>query len=139
MKVSRVDIQNFRGIKSATILLPNHAVLIGDNNTGKTTILEAIDLVLGPDRLNRRPPIDEHDFFQGKYTVAAAEPAVVDGIAAKAPAVADDDVADADGADAKLGDSGGDEAPRIEIEVTIADLTEEQKGRFGDYTEFWDT
>ena len=139
MKVSRVGIRNFRGINSATILLPNHAVLIGDNNTGKTTILEAIDLVLGPDRLNRRPPIDEHDFFQGKYTVAAAEPAVADGIAAKAPAIADDGVADADGADAKLGDSGGDEAPRIEIEVTIADLTEEQKGRFGDYTEFWNT
>jgi hypothetical protein len=29
--------------------------------------LEAIDLVLGPDRLSRRPPIDEHDFHLGNY------------------------------------------------------------------------
>lgn len=137
MKVSRVNIQNFRGIKSATILLPNHAVLIGDNNTGKTTVLEAIDLVLGPDRLNRQPPIDEHDFFQGNYT--AAEPAGVEGVAAETPAVAEDIVADGDGADAQPGESGEAEVHRIEIEVTIADLTEEQKGRFGDYTEFWDT
>ncbi|MBK8908674.1 MAG: AAA family ATPase [Rhodospirillales bacterium] len=65
MKVCRLRIANFRGVKSAIILLPKHAVLIGDNNTGKTALFEALDLVLGPDRLNRQPPIDEHDFFQG--------------------------------------------------------------------------
>ena len=68
MRVARLTIKNYRGIKQAVILLPKHGVLIGDNNTGKTTILEALDLVLGPDRLNRQPPIDEHDFFRGKYT-----------------------------------------------------------------------
>ena len=67
MRVVYVDIKNFRGISNGKILLPKHGVLIGDNNTGKTTLLEAIDLTLGPDRLNRQPPIDEHDFFQGKY------------------------------------------------------------------------
>jgi putative ATP-dependent endonuclease of the OLD family len=65
LKVVRVTIANFRGISFATILLPSHAVLIGDNNTGKTTILEALDLALGPDRLSRTPPVNEHDFFQG--------------------------------------------------------------------------
>jgi putative ATP-dependent endonuclease of OLD family len=30
------------------------------------------------------------------------------------------------------------DALKIEIEVTITDLTDEQKGRFGAYTEFWD-
>ncbi|WP_028486836.1 ATP-dependent nuclease [Thiomicrorhabdus chilensis] len=67
MQIVKLDINNFRGIKSASILLPKHGVLIGDNNTGKTTILEALDLVLGPDRLNRYPPIDEHDFYSGIY------------------------------------------------------------------------
>jgi len=67
LQLSRIEIENFRGIKKASILLPKHTVLIGDNNTGKTTILEAIDLALGPDRLNRFPVIDEHDFYQGKY------------------------------------------------------------------------
>jgi len=28
-------IENFRGIRSAKLVLPDHAVLIGDNNTGK--------------------------------------------------------------------------------------------------------
>lgn len=44
-------------------------VLVGDNNSGKSTVLEAIDLVLGPNRLSRKPVIDEHDFYQGKYLV----------------------------------------------------------------------
>ncbi|MGH6930969.1 MAG: AAA family ATPase, partial [Dongiaceae bacterium] len=133
LKVCRLKIEAFRGISSATILFPNHAVLIGDNNVGKTTVLEAMDLVLGPDRLNRQPPIDEHDFFQGKY-IAAAAPAGGEQGAAEAPAAALDTAAD--GADAEAGEA---EPPRIEIEVTIADLTEEQKGKFGDYTEFWDS
>lgn len=42
-------------------------MLVGDNNTGKSTVLEAIDLVLGPERLSRRPIIDEHDFYAGRY------------------------------------------------------------------------
>ena len=73
LKVCRLNIKNFRGIKTAAVLLPRHAVLIGDNNTGKTTLLEALDLVLGPDRLNRQPPIDEHDFFQGNYLAKGVE------------------------------------------------------------------
>jgi putative ATP-dependent endonuclease of the OLD family len=141
LKVSRLKMSNFRGISSATIYLPNHGVLIGDNNTGKTTILEALDLARGPDRLNRLPPIDEHDFYQGKYASSAIDP---EGEEDAAPAAADGatDV-ETTGAGNEDGggqsdNSGGAEAPRIEIEVTIADLTEEQKGRFGDYTEFWD-
>ena len=67
MQVRQVTISNFRGIKEATILLNGHSVLIGDNNAGKSTVLEAIDLVLGPDRLSRTPVINEHDFFEGIY------------------------------------------------------------------------
>jgi putative ATP-dependent endonuclease of OLD family len=52
MRVVQLNIENFRGIKRAQLFFPKHGVLIGDNNTGKTTILEALDLVLGPDRLN---------------------------------------------------------------------------------------
>lgn len=138
MKARRLRIENFRGIASATVLLPDHAVLIGDNNTGKTTVLEALDLALGPDRLNRRPPVDEHDFYQGRYLAGTA--AAPDGV---------EDLATADGTEAaELADDGlgappradpdGAEVPKIEIEVTIVDLTVEQKGRFGAYIEFWD-
>jgi putative ATP-dependent endonuclease of OLD family len=67
MKISHLSIENFRGVRTASLFFSDHAVLIGDNNTGKSTVLEALDLVLGPDRLSRQSPIDEHDFFHGKY------------------------------------------------------------------------
>jgi len=67
MQLSSLKISNFRGIQTAQVLFKGHTVLIGDNNAGKSTILEAIDLVLGPDRLSRLPIIDEHDFYNGKY------------------------------------------------------------------------
>ena len=124
------------------MLLPKHAVLIGDNNTGKTTLIEALDLVLGPDRLNRQPPIDEHDFFQGKYLANAAEAVGEavggEGVDAELGAV-QAAVAAADNGVVDVVEAVAGEAPRIEIEVTIADLTEEQKGKFGDYIEFWDS
>ncbi len=67
MHICKIDILNFRGIKSATILLDGNVVFVGDNNMGKSTIFEAIDLVMGPDRLARHPIIDEHDFYAGEY------------------------------------------------------------------------
>jgi putative ATP-dependent endonuclease of OLD family len=113
MKIYSLAIENFRGIRSAEIVLPHHAVLLGDNNTGKSSLLEAIDLVLGPDRLSRRPPIDEHDFYQGGYRAVAAE-----------------------------GNGNGTtptDAAKIKVEVTITDLSQEQQARFGDYVEWLNT
>lgn len=131
MHAARIKIKNFRGIKSATLLLPKHSVLIGDNNIGKTTVLEALDLVLGPDRLNRQPAIDEHDFFRGIYTLKASN--ILDEGKANSTEEAQPPEPKETEADERH------EEPRIEIEVTVADLTEEQKGIFGDYIEFWDT
>jgi putative ATP-dependent endonuclease of the OLD family len=67
VRIARLKIENFRGIATSELRLPAHGVLVGDNNTGKSTVLEAIDLVLGPERLYRRPVIDEHDFYGGRY------------------------------------------------------------------------
>jgi len=130
MPVAHIHIQNFRGVKEASLFFSQHAVLLGDNNTGKTTVLEALDLTLGPDRLNRTPPIDEHDFYRGQYhtkNVGAAQPIVaVDALGAP-------------GAEGAKGEATGKEALTIKIEVTIIDLTGEQQARFGDYVEFWDS
>ena len=142
MQISHLRIKNFRGIKSASIMLSKHSVLIGDNNTGKTTILEAIDLVLGPDRLKRMPPIDEHDFYQGKYIAYGPAEKVNGGDVAESFLETEDTGyrgLDDGGATTDADADVATEAPRIEIEVTISDLTEEQKGKFGDYIEFWDT
>lgn len=104
MKVCQLEIERFRGIRKSNLLFPDHVVLIGDNNTGKSTVFEAIDLALGPDRLNRRTVIDEHDFYLGEYLKAEREDPI-----------------------------------QIKIEITIADLSEEQRNRFIDYIEWWDT
>jgi putative ATP-dependent endonuclease of the OLD family len=74
MRIARLLIKNFRGVREGELLLPQHAVLVGDNNIGKSTVFEAIDLVLGPERLNRRPVVDEHDFYAGQYIAADGEP-----------------------------------------------------------------
>ena len=74
MKLARLTIQNFRGIKGTTLFFPDQVVLVGDNNVGKSTVFEAIDLALGPDRLNRHPRIDEHDFHLGDYLTPAEQP-----------------------------------------------------------------
>lgn len=67
MRISNVKIENFRGVSSASIDLAGTMIFLGDNNTGKSTVLEALELALGPDRLYRRPVIDEHDFYGGRY------------------------------------------------------------------------
>jgi len=61
VKVVLLQIENFRGISHGTIRFLDHTVLIGPNNCGKTTIVEALALVLGRDRLVRT--LTEHDFF----------------------------------------------------------------------------
>lgn len=67
MQIVRLRIQNFRSIQSADLVLPENVVFVGDNNSGKSTILESIDLVLGPERIRQRPVVDEHDFYEGRY------------------------------------------------------------------------
>jgi putative ATP-dependent endonuclease of OLD family len=67
MQILRVKVRNFRGIADGEVHLDGHTVLVGDNNAGKSTLLEAIDLVLGPERLSKRPVVDEHDFYAGLY------------------------------------------------------------------------
>lgn len=61
MHVVRLKIHGFRGVRSADIALGHHSVLVGPNNSGKTTIIEALALLFGRDRLVRR--LTEHDFY----------------------------------------------------------------------------
>lgn len=61
MRVASVKIENFRGIQTGFVRFGTHPVFIGNNNTGKTTIIEALALILGRDRLVRE--LTEHDFY----------------------------------------------------------------------------
>ena len=147
MKISRLIIENFRGIKTAELFFPDHVVLIGDNNTGKSTILEAINLVLGPDRLNRRPPIDEHDFYVGRYfeDSATGEPAEEQPVEPDEAIAAEAVVEEAPASEPveasvpEAQESNEPEIVQIRIEATITDLSDEQKAHFRDYIEWWNT
>lgn len=60
MHIVRLKIAGLRGIRTADIQLGKHTVLVGANNTGKTTVVEALALMFGRDLLVRR--LTEHDF-----------------------------------------------------------------------------
>lgn len=70
MYVARVTVTNFRGIRHGQVHLDGHALLAGGNSVGKSTLCEALDLVLGPERMFRRPVVDEYDFHGAKYLAA---------------------------------------------------------------------
>lgn len=107
MKVARLIIGNFRGIKSAELHFDGHALFVGPNNVGKSTICEALDLVLGPDRVNRFPPVEEFDFYNARYlAIPAAE-----------------------------GESP--QPIPVRIEVVLVDLDAELENRCGANIEFW--
>ena len=67
MRIRRLKLTNFRSVAAGNVNFPGHTVIIGGNSVGKSTMCEALDLLLGPDRLSRRSPIDEHDFFERRY------------------------------------------------------------------------
>jgi putative ATP-dependent endonuclease of OLD family len=107
VKVVQLKIENFRGIESADLRFVNHALLLGPNNVGKSTICEALDLVLGPDRLHKFPPVEEFDFYNGKYLQPKATP--------------EDDPLPIP----------------IRVEVTLTDLSAEVQKRCSGHIEFW--
>jgi putative ATP-dependent endonuclease of OLD family len=59
-------LRNFRGVKEGSIVLPKHAVLLGANNAGKSTIVEALALLFGREKMVR--PLSDWDFFGGRPT-----------------------------------------------------------------------
>lgn len=77
MRVRRLKILNFRGVAEGLVDFTGHTLLVGGNNVGKSTVCEALDLVLGPERIFRRPVIDEHDFHCGRYIDEAGNPVEV--------------------------------------------------------------
>jgi putative ATP-dependent endonuclease of the OLD family len=63
MRICRVEIQNFRGIKKARIDFSKHGVLLGANNAGKSTVVEALAILFGRERMVRQ--VSDWDFYQG--------------------------------------------------------------------------
>ena len=60
MKISRVKIENFRGHNNTELEFAEHHVLVGENGSGKTAVLEAINYATSSYYLSSR--LDEQDF-----------------------------------------------------------------------------
>ena len=76
MRITEVSIRNFRGIKSLDLDLGPIAVLIGENNSGKTSVLDALKLCLrdfGPRRRAVFNALDHH-LPDGRAEPSSADP-----------------------------------------------------------------
>ena len=109
VKVVNLKIANFRSIKNAELKFDGHCLIVGPNNVGKSTVCEALDLVLGPDRISRFPPVEEFDFHNARYFVPSE-------------VVGEDPT-----------------AVPIRIEVILTDINAEVENRCGQHLEFWNT
>ena len=158
MRILQVSIENFRGIRRATIRFPSHALILGPNNACKSTVLEALNFALGPDRIRGADPVDEHDFFQGDYlhrehgtddpeegeTRLASDEAQGGGADQGSGEVGDADAVGAGAAEPEGIAPGTDEnaasgdGPEIRIEVALGDLNTDQIRTFRSHIEPWE-
>ena len=76
MKITALLIENFRGIRRLDLDLDEITVLIGENNSGKTAVLDALRLCLRDLGPRRRVVFDALDFHLADATAepASAEP-----------------------------------------------------------------
>ncbi|MCI0389440.1 MAG: DUF2813 domain-containing protein [Acidobacteria bacterium] len=72
MILKTFSIENFRGVDKLVLELDRTTVLIGENNTGKTSILEALFTCMNRGLSRRAMPFTEYDFL---LTARDAEPA----------------------------------------------------------------
>ncbi len=64
MQLYQIHIENYRSIENITFALNKCNILVGKNNSGKSNVLKAIDLVLG----ERYPKLTKNDFFNQDET-----------------------------------------------------------------------
>lgn len=62
MKLRRLEIENFRGITKLDLGIGDTTVLIGENNTGKTAVLDALKFALRSIKTRRGCAFEEYDF-----------------------------------------------------------------------------
>ena len=129
MKIVRIRIRNFRCIRTSEIFPDRHNVLLGPNNSGKTTVLEALNMLLNPEMTFRSRVIDENDFFQRIYHIEGRENT--------------DETEDQNGTqdtDEKEFEETT-ENPTIYIEAVLSDLSSEDQIKFrdGDVLVPWDS
>ncbi len=77
MKLREIIVRNFRCLKDITIPIADTTVLVGENNSGKTALLEAMKIVLPRSPAGRQTPFSEYDYHMVK---ASDSPSSSEGI-----------------------------------------------------------
>lgn len=65
MRISRVQIRNFRNFSHLDVSLSEHAVIVGENKIGKSNLLYALRLVLDPSLPDSARQLKLEDFWDG--------------------------------------------------------------------------
>jgi putative ATP-dependent endonuclease of OLD family len=71
MKITNLKIKNFRGFEDESIDFDDITVFVGENNTGKTTILDAIRFVIGAKSFNSN--FLRYDYHLNSQTAKAGD------------------------------------------------------------------
>ena len=66
MKLREIRVKNFRNLVDVTIPMGDTTVLIGENNSGKTALLDALRIALPRSVATRGIPFDEYDYHMAK-------------------------------------------------------------------------
>ena len=138
MKIVRLDIEHFRSIRKATLYPDKHNVYLGPNNVGKTTILEALNLLLNPETGSYGQVIDENDFFRRKYRAEAPAAAPTPGseyavgVVAMADGVTNNPSSDASAVEGATQAAPAPVAPDplIRVEAVLTDLADDDLDDF---------
>ena len=65
MRISRIQIHNFRNFKDLDLEIGSQAVIIGDNKIGKSNLLYALRLILDPSLPDSVRQLRREDFWDG--------------------------------------------------------------------------
>lgn len=65
MRISRIQIHNFRNFRNLDVVLGEHAVIVGENKIGKSNLLHALRLLLDPSLPDSARQLREEDFWDG--------------------------------------------------------------------------
>ncbi len=77
MRLREISIKNFRCLQDVVIPIDDTSVLVGENNSGKTALLDALKILLPRNQAGRGKPFDEYDYYMSKV---GDSPQTSDGI-----------------------------------------------------------
>jgi putative ATP-dependent endonuclease of OLD family len=66
MKLRELAIKNFRSLVDVIIPIGDTTILVGENNSGKTGLLELLQIMLPRGQASRATPFDEYDYHMSK-------------------------------------------------------------------------